>query len=146
MSFVNSPKVEYSADGKPPDRKNWKRIIIRSSILALLIVSIGLNLYAFVFSNAANQIAGTDGHVQGVVQDAQGRPLANAEITLASYPAVIVQTDNNGNFDLQNIPTGAQYLIVIHKGIGQGYVIEIAANTLTSLEPLVYNSKPAVWE
>jgi hypothetical protein len=146
MSFVNSPKVEYSADGKPPDRKNWKRILIRSGLLALFIASIGLNLYAFVFSNAANRIAGTDGHIQGIVQDAQGRPIANAEITLASYPSVIIQTDSNGQFDMTNIPTGAQYLIVIHEGIGQGFVIEVAANTLTPLEPLVYNSKPAVWE
>jgi hypothetical protein len=138
--------VEYSADGKPPDRKNWRRILIRGGLFALLIFGLGLNLYAIIAGNAINRLAGTDGRIQGMVLDEQGQPLADAEITLASYPTAVAQTDANGQFDLPNVPSGPQYLIVAHEGIGQGFVIEVNANDPTFLDPLTYDAKPAVWE
>lgn len=146
MSFTNSPKVVYSTDGKPPDRKNWRRILVRGGLILLFFIVLGMNIYTFFAGNVANQIANTDGQVQGVVQDKQGQPIANAEITLASHPKAIAQTDANGRFDLLNIPTGPQYLLVIHQEIGQGFVVDIDNDGVTSLEPLIYYEKPAVWE
>ena len=146
MSLVNSPKVEYSADGKPPDRKNWRRILIRGGLFALLIFGLGLNLYAIVAGNAINRIAGTDGRIQGVVQNQEGQPLADVEVTLASFPSVVAVTNAEGQFDLSNVPSGPQYLIVAREGIGQGFVIEVNANDPTLLDPLTYDAKPAVWE
>ncbi|NKQ35930.1 MAG: carboxypeptidase regulatory-like domain-containing protein [Chloroflexi bacterium] len=146
MSLVNSPKVEYSADGKPPDRKNWRRILIRGGLFALLIFGLGLNLYAIIAGNAINRIVGTDGRIQGVVLDEEGQPLAGAEITLASYPAAVAQTDANGRFDLSDIPSGVQYLIVVYDDIGQGFVVEVNEGGAALPDPLVYDAKPAVWE
>lgn len=146
MSFTNSPKVEYSTDGKPPDRKNWPRILIRGGLALLFFIILGMYVYTFFAGNVANRIANTDGQVEGVVQDEQGQPIADAEITLASYPEAIAQTDANGRFNLLNIPTGEQYLLVIHQEIGQGFVVNINSDGVTPLDPLIYNEKPAVWE
>ena len=146
MSFTKSPKVAYSADGKPPDRKNWRRIFVRGGLTLLFFIVLGINLYAFFAGNVVNRIANTDGRVEGVVQDELGQPIADAEITLASYPEAIAQTDVNGRFNLLNIPTGTQYMLVIHQEIGQGFVVNINGDGVTSLDPLIYNEKPAVWE
>jgi hypothetical protein len=54
MSFVNSPKVQYSPDGKPPERKDWQRTAVRLSLLLLLLIGLALNLYAFEAGNVAN--------------------------------------------------------------------------------------------
>ena len=146
MSFTNSPKVAYSTDGKPPDRKNWRRILVRGGLVLFFLIVLGINLYAFFAGNVANRVANTDGQIQGLVQDEQGQPIADAEITLASYPSAIAQTDTNGRFDLLNVPTGAQYLLIVHQEIGQGFVVDVNSDGVTSLDTLVYDAKPAVWE
>jgi len=146
MSLTDSPKIVYSADGKPPDRKNWRRILVRGGLVLFFFIVLAINLYAFLAGNVANHIANTDGQIQGIVQDEQGQPIVNAEITVASYPSAIAQTDTNGRFTLSNVPTGAQYLLIVHQEIGQGFVIEVNSDGVTSLDPLVYDAKPAVWE
>lgn len=89
MSYVNSPKVEYSPDGRPPERKDRRRQAIRLAILVVFFVSLGLNIYAFRASNLINRVVGTDGTVQGVVVDDQGNPIAQAEISLAAAPEAL---------------------------------------------------------
>ncbi len=146
MSYVNSPKIEYTPDGRPPERRNWRRLSIRIGIFLIFVLALALNLYSFRAGNVLNWLAGTDGAVQGIVVDAQGQPIASAEITLASSPDARTSTQEDGSFNLTNIPTGDQYLIVAHQGIGQGYVVTIQANGLTQLGALSYEAMPAVWE
>ncbi len=145
MSYVNSPKVEYSPDGRPPERKDRRRQAIRLTILVVFFVSLGLNIYAFRASNLINRVVGTDGTVQGVVVDDQGNPIAQAEISLAAAPEALAITQPDRTFTLANIPTGDQYLIVVSQGVGQGYVITIQTNDVTQLGTISYEAKPAVW-
>lgn len=145
MSFVKSPKVEYTPDGKPPERRDWRRILLRAGILALFLLALFLNLYAFRAGNVVNVVAGTNGIAHGMVVDEQGNPIAEALITLAMAANARAFSDENGRFELTNIPTGPQYLMVIHQGIGEGFVVEIQPNSVTEVGTLTYTAKPAVW-
>lgn len=145
MSYVNSPKIEYSPDGRPPERKDRRRQAVRIAIFIVLIISIGINIYAFRAGNLINRVAGTDGIVQGVVVDDQGNPIAQAEISLAAAPEALAITLPDGTFTLANIPTGDQYLIVVSQGVGQGYVITIQTDDVTQLGTISYDAKPPVW-
>lgn len=145
MSYVNSPKVQYTPDGRPPERRNWRHLIIRGGIFAIFILGLALNLYAFKTGNLLNLLAGTNGVVQGVVVDAQGQPLAEATITLAAAPETQAITLPDGSFSLSNVPTGSQYLIVASEGVGQGYVITIQANGATQVGTLGYEALPEIW-
>ncbi len=145
MSYVNSPKIEYSPDGRPPERKDRRRQAVRIAIFIILIISIGINIYAFRAGNLINRVAGTDGIVQGVVVDDQGNPIAQAEISLAAAPEALAITQPDGTFTLANIPTGDQYLIVVSQGVGQGYVITIQTDDVTQLGTISYEAKPPVW-
>ncbi|MBP6470955.1 MAG: carboxypeptidase regulatory-like domain-containing protein [Chloroflexi bacterium] len=145
MSYVNSPKIEYSPDGRPPERKDRRRQAVRIAIFIVLIISIGINIYAFRAANLINRVAGTDGIVQGVVVDDQGNPIAQAEISLAAAPEAQAITQADGTFTLANIPTGDQYLIVVSQGVGQGYVITIQTDNVTQLGTISYEAKPPVW-
>jgi hypothetical protein len=145
MSYVNSPKVEYTPDGRPPERKDWRRIIIRSGIFIIFILALALNLYAFKAGNVLNFLAKTNGVVEGMIVNTEGQPLAGATITLASAPETQAITLADGGFSLKNVPTGSQYLIVASEGIGQGYVITIEANGVTQAGILSYEALPAVW-
>lgn len=145
MSFVNSPKVQYSPDGKPPERKNWQRTAVRISMLLLLFIGVALNLYAFEAGNIANVVSGTNGFVRGIVLDQQGNPVPNAEITLATTPNLRVLTEADGRFELNNVPTGPQYLIVVYQGVGEGFVVDVTPNEVTEVGSLPHTAKPAEW-
>ncbi|MBK8987428.1 MAG: carboxypeptidase regulatory-like domain-containing protein [Chloroflexi bacterium] len=145
MSYVNSPKVEYTPDGRPPERKDWRHLSIRLGILFIFILGLALNLYAFKAGNLVNLAAGTNGVAQGIILDTQGQPIPNATIALASAPEARTSTQADGSFTLENIPTGDQYLIVVHNGIGEGFVVAIQPAGVTQIGTLSYEAKPAVW-
>lgn len=145
MLLVKSPKVEYSPDGKPPERKDWRRIIMRAGLGLLFVLSVALNLYAFGAGNIANLLAGTNGVAEGIVLDEEGNPIAAAEITLAAAPNARTFTSPDGTFTLSNIPTGPHYLIVVHRNIGEGFVVNIESNGVTQVGSLTYTAMPAEW-
>jgi len=145
MSYVNSPKVQYTPDGRPPERKNWRRLLLRGSIVIIFVAGLALNLYAFQAGNLFNRLSGTDGVVQGVVVNAQGQPLVGAVVTLASAPESQASSLPDGSFNLSNVPTGSQYLIVASGGVGQGYVVTVQGDSVTQVGPLVYEAMPEVW-
>lgn len=145
MSYVNSPKVQYTPDGRPPERRNWRRLLIRGGILTIFILGLVLNLYAFKTGNLLNLLAGTNGVVQGTIINIQGQPIAGATITLASAPETQASTQPDGSFNLSNVPTGDQYLIVASEGVGQGYVITIQTDGVTQVGALRYEALPEAW-
>jgi len=145
MSYVNSPKVQYTPDGRPPERKNWRRLVLRGGIVIIFVVALAVNLYAFQAGNLLNRLSGTDGVVQGVVVNAQGQPLAGATVSLASAPESQASSLPDGRFQLSNVPTGSQYLIVASEGVGQGYVITVQNDSATQVGPIVYEAMPEVW-
>ena len=145
MSYVNSPKVEYTPDGRPPERRDWRHLSIRLGILFIFILGLVLNLYAFKTGNLVNLVAGTNGVAQGIILDTEGHPISDATITLASAPEARANTQADGSFVLENVPTGDQYLIVVHNGVGEGFVVSIEQAGVTQIGTLNYRAKPAIW-
>ena len=146
MFNAKSPKMVYSPDGKPPERRDWQTVVVRAALVISFVVAIGINAYAFWASNVVNVLRSSTGTVQGLVLDEYGQPIANAEIRFASAPDMVGTTNEAGQFELTNVPTGAQYLIVVHRGIGEGFVVSIKANGVTQIETLQYTARPAEWQ
>lgn len=69
---------------------------------------------AFVFAAAPPAVAATTSTVNGAVRDADGRPLAGAEVTLSGVVRLSKVTDNAGDFTFSDVPTGL-YTIQISK-------------------------------
>lgn len=142
MKFVNSPKVEYAADGKPVETTRKSRLLWHGLILTVLLGGIGINLYVWLVEDAAVQLRGNTGQIEGVVLNANEQPISRALVFVAGAPEVMAYTDENGRFRLQNTPTGRRQLIVVNREIGQEYPIEIAENRLTVAGALSYVAPP----
>lgn len=143
MSLSNSPKINYDSSGKPPERRNWQRPLLRITFFILLLAGIGLNIYAFLANNTANRLAGTDGQLSGLVQDEGGQPIPDAIVFIAASPNVTTTTGTDGRFQLTNIATGEQYLVVVYNEIGQGYVVDVSPEAAEAA--YTYSARPRVW-
>jgi len=140
MSLVNSPKVEYAADGKPPERGAARRLVLRVALIVLLATAVGINVYVWIQGNVVNRLAGSDGVVQGQVLLPDGKPLANAEVFLDAAPQVIARTDADGYFVLKNIPTGEQTLLVGFEDRAVELELVVGQGSPTELGPIMYET------
>ncbi|MDI1255595.1 MAG: carboxypeptidase-like regulatory domain-containing protein [Flavobacterium sp.] len=60
---------------------------------------------------------GQNGVIKGKITDKQSEmPLVGATITIANYTALSALTDDNGNFQISNVPLGRQLLTVTYMG------------------------------
>jgi len=148
MSFADSPKVEYAADGKPPETGRVRRFAVRIAIIVLLLVTIGINVSVWMQGDVINQLAGTDGAVRGRVFTASGEPLADAEVFLADAPWTVARTDADGYFVLDKIPTGERTLIVGYGERGEEFTLVVNKGVTTQAGELVFVTPTAddYWE
>jgi hypothetical protein len=142
MSFVNSPKIKYAADGKPREQLGCGSQIARALTILLVLIALALVLYPFVTTNLYSRIVQTDGTVRGTVVNSQKNPIANAEVFLVTAPNQIVKTDANGAFALDQVPSGKQVIIVVLNEIGQEYPVQIQSGTATQVGALAYIAPP----
>lgn len=142
MSFVNSPQIKYSADGKPRERLGCGSQIARGLTLALFLIALVILAYPFVTTNLFNRVIRTDGAVRGVVVNAQNQPLFDASLFLVAAPSTIVNTNADGSFALDNVPGGSQVVIVVVNEIGQEFPVIIESGKITELGALSYIAPP----
>lgn len=129
MSLVNSPQLEYSADGKPRERAGCGKLFTRVLIALVALVVLGLSAYLMFNATVAYQ-ARHSGTVRGSVQDARQQPLPDAIVFIVAEPALRVVTRADGSFDLVNVPLGKQSLIVYYAKVGREIEITLDQNGL----------------
>ncbi len=142
MSFVNSPQVKYSADGKPRERLGCGSQITRGLTLALFLIALAFIAYPFVTTNLFNRVIRTDGAVRGIVVNAQNKPISDASLFLVAAPDSIVTTQADGSFVLDNVPGGTQVVIVVVNEIGQEFPVNIESGRITEIGSLAYVAPP----
>ncbi|MBI5304026.1 MAG: carboxypeptidase regulatory-like domain-containing protein [Chloroflexi bacterium] len=142
MSFVNSPAVQYTTDGKPRERLGCGSQVARVLTVVLMVLALALVAYPLLGTNLASRVARSDGAVRGVVVGAQEQPLAEAQVFLVAAPDVTVTTQADGRFALDALPSGAQVLIVVVNEIGQEYPVNILSGAITEVGVLAYLAPP----
>ncbi len=140
MSFADSPKLEYSADGKPPETGRLRHRIVRPVIVLLVLAAVIVNVVIWVQGNTVNRLAGTDGVIQGQVLLPDGQPLADAEVFLMSAPVVISKTNANGEFTLKNVPTGEQTLLIGFNDRAEQVPINVTNEGATHAGPVTFTT------
>jgi hypothetical protein len=138
MTIVDSPNIEYSPDGKPPERGRIRKIVVRVALVVLLVAALAINLSVWNQYNVPAQIANADGAVQGQVLLAAGDPLADAEVFVAAAPLIIARTDSQGNFLLQNVPAGKHVLIVGYNSRGEDFAVTVFNGETTNIGPVTF--------
>ena len=68
---------------------------------------------------ASSALAQRNSTLVGGVKDEQGIGLQGVVVYVKSAPSVGTQTDHYGNFELKNIPSGKQTIIVSMLGMGE---------------------------
>jgi hypothetical protein len=139
MTFADSPNVEYTPDGKPPESGVTKKIIVRAALVILLIAALVINLSVWNQYNVPAQIAKADGAIQGQVM-ASGRPLVNAEAFIAGAPSNIALSDSEGNFLLQGVPAGNQVLIIGYNSRGVDFSVSVMNGETTDVGPVIFTT------
>jgi len=137
MSFVSSPQVKYAADGKPRERAGCGVWVVRSAIVVLVLIAIGLAGYLWFNANLARQIA-RSGALQGIVLDARNQPLPDEVVYVTAAPEVSAITQNDGSFQLRDLPTGKQTVIIFYAKLGQEIEVTLDANSVTQVGALVH--------
>jgi hypothetical protein len=99
-------------------------------VLAMLVLCL-----AFGFGSASAQTAATTGTIIGTVHDANGAVVPNASVTAtnkATNFAQTVNTNDEGNFTINNLPPGDYSLKVTASGFGElnqtGYKVEVGSS------------------
>ena len=82
------------------------------------LIIILLLIYAVIPVSAQNS-----GTLIGVVKDEQGIGLQGVVIYVKKSPSIGAQTDHYGNFELKNIPSGRQTIVVSMLGMGEEEII-----------------------
>ncbi|MBN1317496.1 MAG: carboxypeptidase regulatory-like domain-containing protein [Anaerolineales bacterium] len=138
MTLADSPKIEYTPDGKPPEKGTTKKIIVRVALIVLLVAALLINFTVWNQYNVPAQIANADGAIQGRVLLAAGDPLPDAEVFVANAPSVIARTDSQGNFLLQGVPAGQQMLIVGFNARGEEFPVTVLNGETTNVGPVTF--------
>ncbi|GAB4271381.1 MAG: hypothetical protein Kow0080_16740 [Candidatus Promineifilaceae bacterium] len=75
------------------------------------------------------------GAVTGLVLNLQGRPVADAVVQVEGHADIRTITDENGRYQLNNIPAGPQRITIqlANGASGTAYTPVIQSNTLTDL-------------
>lgn len=138
MDFVDSPRPEYTNDGKPRERTSNLTIIRRLLIGTVLVISLILNI---ILWSAGRPLAANDpGVLRGTVVTTTGAPVAGALVFLSDAPERMVTTNSDGAFLLENAPSGPQTLVVVRNEIGQTYGVELTANVINEAGRLSHNA------
>ncbi len=127
MPLVNSPQVSYTPDGKPRERADAGKILMRVLIALLVLIVVGLAGYLIFDATVARQVA-YSGSVRGLVLDGQNQPLPGAIVFVVGEPDMRTVTRGDGRFDLANVPIGKQTLIVFYAKVGREVQVTLEQN------------------
>ncbi|MBT3322174.1 MAG: hypothetical protein HN392_07800 [Anaerolineae bacterium] len=130
MTLQDSPSLEDFSDGvlsPPPEKPNKKRRItnIMAGLLVLIIILLGIN---FAQSNAFSEIAG-QGKISGYAVDESNQPILVDIIVFGTNIRAV--SDENGYFEVENIPSGRQSIIIAFGLIAteEVVIVEVGQNT-----------------
>ncbi len=140
MKFVNSPKVEYQPDGLPRARVSKRPFIFRVIIGITIFLALSLNLYVFMRADITTIALDNNSGAEGMVLDAENRPLSNVLVFSAEFPAVSTTTDEDGRFQLDRLPAGVNQLIVVRNNVGQEFYVTLNDNQMTRVDYLSFTA------
>lgn len=140
MKFVDSPKIEYQPDGLPRARKSKRPFYFRLFIGIVLFLALGLNLYVFVRTDVTTLSLQHNSGAEGLVIDAENRPVQDVLVFSAEAPAVSTTTDENGRFLLENLPAGVNRLVVVRNNVGQEFYVTLTSNGITHVDNLNFTA------
>ncbi len=137
MQLEQSPGFDQYKDGlpEPPPDAEAKRKRFRLLLLALLLVVLTLSALNFLGSKSMSILSGT-GAVTGVVVDRDGQPFQGQIFILGTELSAAV--DANGRFFLDNVPAGAQILIVADDALGREFPVEVIAGETVEMGQLQF--------
>lgn len=140
MKYVDSPKIEYQADGLPRARESKRPFYIRILIGITIILAIGLNLYTFVHTDVAALFQQNNSSVEGIVIDGENQPVPHVLVFSATTPTISTTTDENGRFLLTNLPLGINRLIVVRNNVGQEFYVTLTDDKITQVKNLNFTA------
>jgi hypothetical protein len=139
MSFEKPPSLDNFQEILPEASKvltpRQKRVRILAAIVGILLLLLGgVNLWK---SDLTSELRGT-GIVRGVVVDGQGQPfVGNIYVTGTRLAA---RTNPDGSFELKNIPTGRQLIVVADSQSGREIPVIIVAGQTTEMGTVTFES------
>ncbi|MCA9918657.1 MAG: carboxypeptidase regulatory-like domain-containing protein [Anaerolineales bacterium] len=140
MKFVDSPKVEYQPDGLPRARVSKKPLFFRILIGIALLVALTLNVYVFFQADLGTIALSNNSGAEGMVIDAENRPLANVLVFSAEFPTISTTTDANGRFQLSHLPAGINRLVVVRNNVGQEFFVTLNESKMTRVDYLAFTA------
>lgn len=140
MKLVNSPKVEYQPDGLPRAQESKRPFYFRLLVGALLFLALGLNVYVFVRADVSAMMIQNNSGAEGIVIDAENRPVPNVLVFSANVPTINNITDENGRFLLKNLPPGVDRLVVVRNNVGQEFYVTLTEGKVTRVDYLNFTA------
>jgi len=121
--WAEAVRGREEAAGPPPLPPRPHSPLTRWAVSAALLLAVGAAATVALTQMMPGPPVPVTGTVRGVVVNAQGRPLADAWIFLASAPQLECRTQTDGSFELAEVPQGRQYVIVAVNKRGQEHRI-----------------------
>lgn len=140
MKFVNSPKVEYQPDGLPRARVSKRPLLFRTFIGFAILVALALNLYVFFQADLGTIALDNNSGAEGMVIDAENRPLPNVLVFSAEFPTISTTTDANGRFQINHLPAGVNRLVVVRNNVGQEFYVTLDDGKTTRVDYLSFTA------
>jgi hypothetical protein len=138
MTFDQSPSLNEYKDGLSGKKRNEEQ---KKKIQSLLIILAGLilaaGIYNFTQSETAASLLGK-GSLTGIVVDEKNQPL-EASIFVPGTD-IQGQTNSDGEFTLENIPTNTESIVIGISGAGHEIPVSIQAGSLTNLGQIQFVS------
>jgi len=138
MTFDQSPSLNEYKDGLSGKKRNEER---RNKIKSFLIILAGLilaaGIYNFTQSDTAASLLGK-GSLTGIVVNEKNQPL-EARIFVPGTD-IQGQTNSDGQFTLDNIPTNTETIVIGISGAGHEIPVEIQPGNLTNLGQIKFVS------
>lgn len=138
MTFDQSPSLNDYKDGLSGKKRNQER---RKKIQRILVVLAGLilvfGIFNFTQSDTAAALLGK-GSLTGIVVNEKNQPL-EARIFVPGTD-IQGQTNLDGEFTLENIPTNTESIVIGISGAGHEIPVRIQAGNLTNLGQIQFVS------
>lgn len=126
MQLEQSPGFDQYKDGlpEPPPDPAVRRKRFRLLLLVFLLVVLALSALNFLGSSSMALLTGS-GSVTGVVVGQDGQPFQGQVFILGTE--LSAATGPDGRFFLDQVPAGAQILIVADDALGREFPVEVVA-------------------
>jgi hypothetical protein len=126
---------EASAPARPVSRP---RSPVRTVAALLVLAAVGIAAVDWMTDQGDGRAILIRGVVQSSVLDAEGQPIDNALIFVASAPKIHATTGHDGGFLLKRVPGGKQVVVVVVDEIGQEFEVAVEHEGVNEAGPLVY--------